>query len=400
LIPDNIILYDKPERMMNNIPGKSKVALVPCDSYEEVTVTAAVKQGIDLIGGITQFAKPGEKILLKPNVLIGAAPERCVCTHPAVFKAAGKLLLETGAVVSCGDSPAFGPTGINMRIAGLKQAADEIGIPVEDFSKGTAVAHKDGVLIKRFIVADCVLAADGLVSLPKLKAHGLTRMTGAVKNQFGCVPGLVKSQHHARTSDPFNFAAMLVDLNTLIKPRLYIMDAVMAMEGNGPRGGTPRKIGVILVSTDPVALDATACRIINLNPAFVPTADAGEKAGLGTYHDENIDIVGAKIEDFICKDFKVVRKPVEHSSSSALGAWVKNQISPRPVIDKALCTKCGTCVKHCPVTPKAVDWLNPDKSRPPVHYYNRCIRCFCCQELCPEGAISIKETLLGRIFFN
>lgn len=309
-------------------------------------------------------------------------------------------MLEAGAILSCGDSPAFGSAGLNMRIAGLKQIADELNIPLADFSKGTAVSHKESLLVKRFIIANGVLAADGLVSLPKLKTHGLTRLTGAVKNQFGCVPGLIKNQQHARMADPYNFATMLVDLNTLLKPRIFIMDAVMAMEGNGPRSGRPRKIGAILISADPIALDAVACKIIDLDPAFVPTAEPGERAGLGTYHEENIEVVGGKVEDFICRDFDVVRKPVEHATSGRIRIFIKNHISARPVIDKNLCTKCGTCVQHCPVRPKAVDWVGGDESRPPAHNYNRCIRCFCCQEMCPEGAISIKEPLLGRLFYR
>jgi len=189
-------------------------------------------------------------------------------------------------------------------------------------------------------------------------------------------------------------------LNTLIKPRLYIMDAVMAMEGNGPRSGKPRKLGVLLISSDPIALDAVACKIIDLNPVFVPTSEPGERAGLGTYHDENIEVVGGKVEDFICPDFDVVRKPVEHATSGRIRIFIKNRISARPFIDKDLCSKCGKCIKYCPVSPKAVDWVGGDESRPPAHNYSRCIRCFCCQELCPEGAISVKEPLLGRIFYR
>jgi NAD-dependent dihydropyrimidine dehydrogenase PreA subunit len=225
-------------------------------------------------------------------------------------------------------------------------------------------------------------------------------MTGAIKNQFGCMPGLLKTQQHARLADPYDFAAMLVDLNMAIKPRLYIMDAVMAMEGNGPRGGTPRKTGLIMVSTDPVALDAAACKIIDLDPEYVPTNTAGEKAGMGTYHYDDIEFLGDNIENFICKDFNVVRRPVEHAASGALRTFFKNRVSPRPVMDKDKCSKCGICVQHCPVNPLAVDWVNEDYTRPPKHNYDRCIRCFCCQEMCPEGAISIKETLLGRVFYR
>jgi uncharacterized protein (DUF362 family)/NAD-dependent dihydropyrimidine dehydrogenase PreA subunit len=385
---------------MNVTKSKSIVALVPCASYDDAEVLAAVKAGLDLIGGIGCFVKAGERIVLKPNVLIGASPERCVCTHPAVLKAAGKIFLEAGAVVTCGDSPGFGGTSLNMSLAGLKQAAEETGIGLADFSHGRVVMHKEALLNHRFVIADAVLDADGLISLCKLKTHSLTRMTGAVKNQFGCVPGLLKNQHHARTPDPFNFATMLVDINTLVKPRLFIMDAVMAMEGNGPRSGKPRKMGVLLLSTDPVAMDSVACKLIDLDPAFVPTSAPGEKAGLGTYHYENIEIVGAKVEDYICRVFDVVRKPVVSSAGGSISRFMKNRFSPRPVIDEALCNQCGTCVKHCPVTPKAVDWVGGDKTRPPAHNYSRCIRCFCCQELCPQGAISVETPWLGKILFR
>jgi uncharacterized protein (DUF362 family)/ferredoxin len=385
---------------MQETPKKSKVALVPCASYDDAEVLAAMKSGLALLGGTGAFVRPREKIVLKPNVLIGAGPDKCVCTHPAVFRAAAQVLLECGIRLTCGDSPGFGGAGVNMSLAGLKKVADELGVALADFSHGRVVMHKAALLSHRFVIASGVLDSDGLVSLPKLKTHGLTRITGAVKNQFGCVPGLLKNQQHARMPDPYNFAAMLVDLNTLIRPRLYIMDAVMAMEGNGPRSGQPRKLGVLLLSSDPIALDAVACQLINLDPCLVPTSGPGEKAGLGTYHFENIEILGAKVADYCCPDFDVVRKPVVARSGGRISQFIKNRFSPRPVIKPSLCNQCGTCVQHCPVSPKAVDWVGGDQTRPPAHNYNRCIRCFCCQELCPQGAIFVQTPRLGKIFYR
>jgi uncharacterized protein (DUF362 family)/Pyruvate/2-oxoacid:ferredoxin oxidoreductase delta subunit len=376
------------------------VALVPCASYDDAGVLAAMKAGLDLIGGIARFVRAGEKIVLKPNVLIGSSPDKCVCTHPAVFRAAAKVLLEAGVSLTCGDSPGFGGCSVNMTLAGLKRVADELGIGLADFSRGRVVSYKTALLNRRFVIANGVLAADGLVSLPKLKTHGLTRMTGAVKNQFGCVPGMLKNQQHARMPDPYHFATMLVDLNTLIRPSLFIMDAVMAMEGNGPRSGRPRHLGVLLLSSDPIALDAVACRLINLDPALVPTSAPGEQAGLGTYHDENIEIVGGNIDDYLCPDFDVVRKPIVSRRGGKFSIFIKNHTSPRPAIDKMLCNCCGTCVKNCPVTPKAVDWVGGDESRPPTHNYDRCIRCFCCQEMCPLGAISVQTPWTGKVFYR
>jgi Pyruvate/2-oxoacid:ferredoxin oxidoreductase delta subunit len=253
-------------------------------------------------------------------------------------------------------------------------------------------------LVKKFIIANGVLDSDGLISLPKLKTHGLVRFTGAVKNQFGCVPGLLKSQYHVKLPDPYDFGTMLVDLNTLIKPRLYIMDGIMAMEGNGPRSGRLKQLKILLLSSDPIAIDATACRIIDLDPEIVPTSKPGEKGGLGTYHIENIQLIGESLESFFDPSFEVNRKPLMHSSGGRFKTFIKNRITQRPFIDTTKCTICGICVTMCPVEPKAVDWHRGDKSKPPKYNYGLCIRCYCCQETCPDGAILMDSPLLGRFF--
>jgi NAD-dependent dihydropyrimidine dehydrogenase PreA subunit len=225
-------------------------------------------------------------------------------------------------------------------------------------------------------------------------------MTGAVKNQFGCVPGFLKGQFHVKMPDPYNFAAMLVDLNTFIRPRLFVMDAVIGMEGNGPRSGKTRQVGVLLLSSDPIALDSIACKLINLNPELVTTSRPGEKSGLGTYHYENIDLLGDAIEPYIVKDFVAVRKPVPPAASGRVRTFIKNQTNPRPVIDPAKCTACGTCIKMCPVGSAALDWIQTETGKKPKHNYSHCIRCYCCQETCPEGAISITTPWLGKVFFR
>lgn len=389
-----------PGELRYNTMNKSKVVLIGCDTYHYEQVYEAVKAGLHLLGGISRFTNPGERMVIKPNVLSGTNPDKCINTHPSVFKAVGSILHETNLSVYYGDSPGFGGCESNMKRAELKPIADELGIRLADFAKGKAVTHNEALLVKSFVIANGVLESDGLISLPKLKAHGLTRFTGAVKNQFGCVPGMLKSQYHVKMPDPCNFATMLVDLNTLIKPRLYIMDGIMAMEGNGPRNGNPRKLGVLLFSSDPVALDSVACKIINLNPAFVPTSEPGEMAGLGTYHYENIEVLGDSIESFIDRDFEVIRKPPVSAPAGAVRTFIRNQICPRPAIDKRICTNCGTCVEMCPVNPKAVDWHTGDGGEPPTYKYDRCIRCYCCQELCPEGAIVVQNTPLGKILFR
>jgi len=169
---------------------KSRVALIKCDTYDDTQVNEAVREGINLLGGIDKFVKKGERIVVKPNVLIGSKPERCVCTHPAVFKAVSTVLKEADVILSYGDSYGFGRCLTNMRRGGFKQVADELDIKIADFDKGKPVTHKSALLNTNFVIANGVLESDGLVSLSKLKTHGLTRITGAVKNQFGCIPGI------------------------------------------------------------------------------------------------------------------------------------------------------------------------------------------------------------------
>jgi len=378
--------------------NKARVIIIRCDTYADDEVLAAIKKGFDMLGGISVFAKPGERIVMKPNVLIGTDPDKGVTTHPAVFGAVGKLLKDAGVNVLYGDSPGFGKSEPNLRKSGLKKVGDKLGFILADFNSGRPVIHKDALLVKQFVVANGVLDSDGLISLPKFKTHILVRFTGAVKNQFGCVPGLLKSQYHVKLPDPYDFATMLVDLNTLIKPRLYIMDGIVAMEGNGPRSGKLKWLNVLLLSSDPIALDATACRIACVDPEIVPTSKPGEKAGLGTYHVENIELMGEALESFIDKSFEINRTPLMPNSGGRFRVFLKNRITQRPVIDKAKCTCCGTCITMCSVQPKAVNWYKGDKSRPPRHNYSRCIRCYCCQETCPEGAIYLSNPLLGRLY--
>ncbi len=384
-------------------PGKAQVALIRCEDYDDAAVLQATTRGLDLLGGAGRFVRPGEHIILKPNLLASSTPEDLVSPHPSVFRATAMLLAAAGARLSWGDSPGFGrATGV-ARKAGLAAVADELGIAEADFTVARTVSFPDGHLMKQFTVAASVLDADGLVSVCKLKTHGLTRMTGAVKNTFGCVPGLLKGEFHVRMGTAERLAEAIVDLNRLLRPRLYAMDAIVAMQGNGPRGGDPRPMHALLFSDDPVALDAVACRMIALDPSLVPTITYGEEFGLGSASD--VEILGDPVDSFTDPGFVVNRKPGSTTGpakavTGPLSRFFRNRLVPRPAIDHDLCTACGTCVAVCPVDPKAVEFASPAaraQKKPPVHDYDLCIRCYCCQELCPERAIDIEQPLLGRI---
>lgn len=373
----------------------SVVALVRCEDYDSKNVEKAVASGISLLGGIDKFIIPEEKLLLKPNLLAPDPPEKCVTTHPAVFAAVAGMALKAGASVTYGDSPAgLYKMRTAARKAGLLEICEKLNLHPADFAEGKRVSFPEGLQNKSFMVAAGVLEADGMISLPKFKTHGLTTFTGAIKNQFGCVPGLLKGEFHAKLPEPERFAAMLCDLNLFLKPRIYIMDGIMALEGNGPRRGRPRAMKVLLFSTDPVALDATACRMIGIDPAELPMIRVAQQNGLGKYEKESIELLGDPFDSFYCPDFDVARPGLMAAVSSSR---VRNWLVPRPVVDESGCVCCGICVETCPVRPRAIFWRGAEKENPPKYNYDRCIRCYCCQELCPEGAIEIIIPLLGRL---
>jgi len=377
--------------------NRSTVALVRCTKYDPDVVYSALKRGVELLGGLDRFVSPGERILLKPNILAGDSPEKAVTTHPAVLEGCIRLFQEGGAAVRFGDSPGFEGAAQAARRSGLQEAGIRTGAEPGEFSASSPMSNPGGKLVSSFPIARAIQGCDGIVNLPKMKTHQLTRITGAVKNLFGCIPGKRKALYHVQFQDVMDFSSFLVELALRLRPRLHVMDGVVAMEGNGPRSGDPKPMDVLIMSEDPVAVDATFCRLVAMNPEFVPTTVIGRRAGLGKYQDHEIEYVGDSIEAFTRPDFRLVRKPVYSNASYAYYNIIKTLVLPKPVIDPAQCVKCGLCVNACPVPEKALRFRRGRRERPPVHHYDLCIRCYCCQEVCPHDAIYRKTPLLGRI---
>lgn len=367
---------------------KSKVAVIPCAGYERETVYDAVERGVALLGGWESFVKPGERLLLKPNLLKGADPGRAATTHPAVFEAVARSLKDKGfGPLSYGDSPGLGSPEKNAEICGIKAAADRLEIPLADFNSCRTVEYVRGRTSRKYEICRGVLDSDGIINICKMKTHQLERITGAVKNMFGCVFSVNKGATHAIYPDAESFAQVLIDLNLLLKARIHIMDGIVAMEGNGPGSGNPVDMNLILISADPVALDATFCRLVDLDPAGVHTVFYGSIFGLGRWKEQDIDIVGTD-------DLTGCRNPHFDVLREVAGKWAYLNklkiIARRPVILKKKCIRCGACVAACPLEEKAVSFPKRE-GEAPVYDYKKCIRCFCCQEMCPEQAIVVKR---------
>lgn len=370
-----------------------RVAVVKCERYTDVQ--AALPIGIGLLGGLDPFCASDQHIVLKPNLLLGDKPEKGSATHPEFLKAVAKFLLKKGVKLAFGDSPAVGSPEVAVRTSRLSEVAESLGIKLADFVNVRDISNPDGKLIKLFRLAEGLSGIDGIINLPKIKTHGLMRLTGAVKNLFGCLPGVQKATFHARLKDEFLFAEMLVDLAELISPKLHIMDGVMGMEGNGPRNGRMRPIGVVMISTNPHALDHCVARIMNLDPLLVPTLRVAQSRGL--YQPEEIEILGEALDSFVIEDFDVNRAKASTTGQQKFYMDLfRDWVTPKPVIDIEKCTRCGRCVSVCPAKPKALGFIN-GRERPPQYEYEHCIRCYCCQEVCPDEAIFIRTPLLGRL---
>lgn len=389
----------------------SVVAVVSCSSYAPELLLPAVRAGIGLLGGASAFAAPEEHILLKPNLLNYDPPERAVCTHPAVIEAAARCLLETGCVLSMGDSPGgVGRTAaLAARSGGLTGIAARLPAEIADFSRGIETPCPQGRYAQSFPLCPGVLDAGGIINLPKMKTHALERITGAVKNLFGCVYGTHKAASHAKWPDAQSFAGMLCDLSLLLRPRLHILDGILAMEGNGPASGDPVAMNLLLFSADPVALDSVFCALIDLDPALVPTCVLGEQMGLGVMDPGRITLLSPAGELSFAElsaryghpDFRVDRSVPEGGAhwagpllrmighgiggDSALHARLHG---PGPEILPEKCTGCGYCVRCCPLSPPALRQARPGQA--PRISYRRCVRCYCCQESCPQGAVAVR----------
>lgn len=381
---------------------KSKVVVLPCEVYEEEKIYNLLKAGLKELGGLEALIGKEEKILLKPNLLKKAEVEKAVITHPVVVGAFARILREEGyANIVLADSCGHGTTRQVIQGTGMDTYLEKYEIPAIDYTKGVHVDYPQGIQAREFILPKELLEADCVISLSKMKTHALERITGAVKNSYGFIYGKNKAIGHTRYPSADSFARMLIDLNQYVKPRLYIMDGITAMEGNGPGSGDPVAMNVLLMSTDPVALDSVFARLVYLKPEMVPTNYHGEKMGLGHCREENIEIVVAdamhskqlvSMEDLVCRygkpDFNVDRTQIRSNVWTKL-AKALNIFQKKPYIEPDKCIRCGICVNSCPVPGKAVAFRK-GKENPPVYDYKKCIRCFCCQEMCPKKAIKVK----------
>lgn len=366
------------------------VVLERCESYSPEVVGPAVERALWSAVGPERSGLAGRTILLKPNLLAARDPARAITTHPVIVGAAIDYFKGLGARVSVGDSPAGAVRGVRRvwENTGMLEICRHKGAELVNLEAGGWVSRS--VAGRSYEIARSVYDFDRIVNLPKLKTHILTLMTGSIKNMFGCVPGFRKSMLHLAHPDPGSMSKALVDIFSLVKPWITLVDAVDVMEGNGPSSGRVRHLGLVAAGGDCVALDTVLAEIIGLNPARVPTTWEAGRRGLGEGDSGRIEIKGPEIDSFVVKDFDVPANWKFSLIRGFLGRLLARFVWVRPVVRPEACTGCGDCVTIC-----AAGAIKLDSGRAGVDD-RMCTSCMCCHEACSVGAIDTRMSWLAR----
>jgi len=372
----------------------NSISLKRCSGYDPEEVYEKVAEAVDLLGGMSCFARNGESILIKPNLLTAKAVDAAVTTHPSVVRAIIRLVKEAGATPFVGDSPAIGSPEKVAQKCEILNVCESEGVEFVGFTDAVEVDNPEGYIFKRLEVARAAIEADGIINVPKLKTHAQMNLTMGVKNIFGCVPGKRKPQWHLSAGvDTAHFANMILDLYQFIRPRLTVMDAVVAMEGNGPASGDPRSVGLITAAKEALTIDALCAQLLGVKAEDVPILAAALDRDLRGADIKTAELLGDDAESFHVKGFKL--PPLVHTRFTEglpyfLGSRLRKSLTVRPHIINSKCTLCNHCVNVCPARIMSSD------NRIKIDY-DKCIRCFCCQEMCPNEAITSKAGWLKKI---
>ncbi|HEX8949867.1 MAG TPA: DUF362 domain-containing protein [Dissulfurispiraceae bacterium] len=352
-------------------------------SYDYAVLRPAFFSIMDSLGG--NAIKRGSRVVIKPNLLAPAPPGKAVVTHPLVVKAAAEYVLGKGAAPQISDSPPMGSFERVLKESGIRSALEGLDVEFREFGESAAVDI--GEPFGKIEIARDAVEADVLINLPKLKTHTQMLLTLGVKNLFGCIVGLRKPEWHFRTGvDREMFAKLLFRIYNAVKPSFTVLDGILAMEGQGPgKGGIPRGIGVLAGGSDAVALDYAVCGMLGIAPERLLTNKAAKECGMPV---EGVEIDGEFPE---VPDFRLPGTTSLIFGPRILHGVMRKHFVQRPVSDRSLCTFCGECGKYCPA--KAIKY----EREKIIFDYDKCIRCYCCVEVCPRGALKARETLPGRI---
>ncbi len=367
------------------------VSLQSLADYDPERVKDALLQLLEPLGGMGRYVKPGQKVLIKPNLLAGKSPDKAVTTHPEIVRQVILLVQNANGIVSVGDSPGLGKPVSVARKCGVLDVIEDTGARFAPFEESVPITLETGTY-HHLEVAREALEADVIINLPKLKTHQMMGYTGAVKNMFGLVVGMRKVRLHLQAgTDKAFFALLLLELAEYFKPALSIMDAVVGMEGNGPGNGDPVQLGALIASPHLVALDTVATAMVGLPERRVWTQRVARQTGRKGVSLDELELYGTPIQALLTTGFRpAANADINFGLPTPVKNLLKNAITAQPDITHK-CQHCGHCVTHCPSQAMTL------ADRGVEIDYGRCIRCFCCQELCPHDAVATHQGIILRL---
>lgn len=366
-----------------------RVAAVKVSDYSYQEVERGLSEVVGLLGGLASWVKPGDRVLIKPNMLEGMPPEKAVTTHPELIRAMIRKVKNLGAIPVVGDSPGVAKTLKAAEKCGILAVCREEGAELLPFDATVEIAYPSGITVKKFMVAQPLTEVDKVISFAKMKTHTFMGITGATKNLFGFTVGMQKAQFHLRMQKRREFAGMLVDLAGMVKPVLSIVDGIVGMEGNGPRNGSPIHAGVLLAGENCFAVDVVMAEIMGFKPENLPVTALALTQEL-TPPLSGIDLIGSAQNLRLKFSEPRSLKSLEDRVPKWVAKLGRNHLTAQPTI-AVNCIGCGRCARHCP--PQAMTVLG---GKVQINY-DKCIRCYCCQELCPEDAVILTEGHLLKL---
>lgn len=373
-----------------------------CETYEKETVLSCVKEIFEQNKVLEDVL--GLTVAVKPNLVCKKTPEHAATTHPTIVWAVCKLLKEAGADVIIAESPSgFYEPGLLKslyKVTGIEQAAIESGAKLNYDTTVTEVENPKGKYLKKLKILTPLARADKIINIAKLKTHSMMVYTGAVKNLFGSIAGLEKTQYHFQLSDYDDFADCIIDIFLANSPVFNIIDAVTAMHKVGPTVGEPYELKKIIAGKDAFEADVVATSLVNINCMRVPVLKRAIDRELVSKDVKEITLAGdvttqglVPVQDFVVKYNDSLSRL--HFSDGILGKVMAYSMRPRPVFNKSKCKACNECVNCCPA--KVIHIETRGKKKFAKVNLDGCIRCYCCQEVCMFKAIDIKKPLLNKI---